>query len=110
MRLKSCANLDTTVLLFEPRRMAQTDQLIDIKAPEIMEAIPHLLAVIRDLGNRSELVKQLVSGEGEWMPRRLQSPKNKHIEAVHRLLRCDCMHLVNQFDFTVFHRFVECNL
>lgn len=41
--------------------MAEIDQSIDIKAPEIMEAIPHLLAVIRDLGARSELVKQLVS-------------------------------------------------
>lgn len=44
--------------------MAQVDPSIDLKAPEIMEAIPHLLAAIRDLGARSELVKQLVSPLG----------------------------------------------
>lgn len=52
-----------TVLLFEPRRLAEIDPLIDPKAPELMEAIPYLLTVIRDIADRSEFVKQLVS----WM-------------------------------------------
>lgn len=49
-----------TVLLFEPRRLAEIDPFVDPKAPELMKAIPHLLAVIRALADRSEFVKQLV--------------------------------------------------
>ena len=48
------------VLLFEPRRLAKSDPLIDVQAPELMEAIPPLLTTIRELGRRSEVVKQLV--------------------------------------------------
>ncbi|KAI1459665.1 hypothetical protein F4805DRAFT_455463 [Annulohypoxylon moriforme] len=72
------------ILLFEPRRLVEVDPLIDPKSPKLMEAIPPLLTVIRDIAGRSEFVKQL------------------HIEAVHRLLRCDCTHLLNQTDFTAF--------
>ena len=50
------------VLLFEPRRLAEVDPSIDPKAPELLEAIPHILTVIRDLADRSEFVRQLVSG------------------------------------------------
>ncbi|KAH8810671.1 hypothetical protein F5884DRAFT_780061 [Xylogone sp. PMI_703] len=49
-----------------------------------MEAIPHLLNIIRNIAQRSEFVKQL------------------HIEAVHRLLRCDCTHLLDEMDFIAF--------
>ncbi|KIW92796.1 uncharacterized protein Z519_06645 [Cladophialophora bantiana CBS 173.52] len=72
------------ILLFEPRRLAETDPFVDPKAPELMEAIPHLLTVVRNIADRSEFVKQL------------------HIEAVLRLLRCDFAHLLNQIDFVAF--------
>ncbi|KIW29061.1 hypothetical protein, variant [Cladophialophora immunda] len=72
------------ILLFEPRRLSETDPFVDPKAPELMEAIAHLLTVIRDIAERSEFVKQL------------------HIEAVLRLLRSDCTHLLNQTDFAAF--------
>lgn len=49
-----------SVLLFEPRRLAELDNLVDPMALELMEAIPHLLTVIRDIADRSEFVKQLV--------------------------------------------------
>ena len=42
--------------------MAELDPLTDPKAPELMEAIPHLLTVIRNIADRSEFVKQLVCG------------------------------------------------
>jgi hypothetical protein len=51
-----------TVLLFEPRRLAEIDPYVDPKAPELMAAIPNLLTVIRDLARRSEGIMQLVSG------------------------------------------------
>lgn len=35
--------------------------MFDPKAPELMDMIPHLLAVIREIADRSEFVKQLVS-------------------------------------------------
>ncbi|KAJ5692592.1 hypothetical protein N7462_002015 [Penicillium macrosclerotiorum] len=73
------------ILLFEPRRLANIDSSVNLKSPELMKAIPYLLTVIRDLGHRSESVKQL------------------HIEAVHRLLRCDFTHVMNQTDFNAFH-------
>ncbi|KIX07462.1 uncharacterized protein Z518_02115 [Rhinocladiella mackenziei CBS 650.93] len=72
------------ILLFEPRRLAEIDPFLDPKAPALMEAIPHLLTVIRDIADRSEFVKQL------------------HVEAVHRLLRCGHSHFLNQTDFTAF--------
>ncbi|KAK5163898.1 uncharacterized protein LTR77_010292 [Saxophila tyrrhenica] len=72
------------ILLFEPRRLAQSDPLVDPKAPELTEAIPYLLTVIRGLADRSEFVKQL------------------HVEAVHRLLRCDCTDLLSQTDLDAF--------
>ncbi|KAJ5775489.1 uncharacterized protein N7511_000500 [Penicillium nucicola] len=73
------------ILLFEPRRLAETDSHVKLKAPEITEAIPHLLMVIRELASRSDIMNHL-----------------KHIEAVHRLLRCDYKHLVNQTDINAF--------
>lgn len=51
----------TIVLLFEPRRLAETDPQVNLKAPEITVAIPHLLTVIRELSNRSDVIKHLVS-------------------------------------------------
>ncbi|EXJ69787.1 uncharacterized protein A1O5_06858 [Cladophialophora psammophila CBS 110553] len=48
------ANWSATVLLFEPRRLAETDPFVDPKAPELMEAIPHLLAVVRNIADRSD--------------------------------------------------------
>lgn len=55
------ANPIVIVLLFEPRRLAEIDPYVDPKAPDFMVAIPDLLTVIRDLGHRSEGVRQLVS-------------------------------------------------
>lgn len=49
------------VLLFEPRRLAERDASIDPKSATLMEAIPHLLTVVRNIAERSEFVKQLVS-------------------------------------------------
>ncbi|OAA76214.1 Transcription factor [Akanthomyces lecanii RCEF 1005] len=74
----------TLVLLFEPRRLAELDPSIDPQSAALMEAIPHLLTVVRSLAARSEFVKQL------------------HIEAVHRLLRCDCAQLLTQTDLDAF--------
>ncbi|KAF5009432.1 hypothetical protein FDECE_4364 [Fusarium decemcellulare] len=72
------------ILLFEPRRLVEVDPLTDPKAPELMEAIPHLLTTIRRIASRSEFVRQL------------------YVEAVHRLLRCDCMHLLTSADLAAF--------
>ncbi|CAH0057908.1 unnamed protein product, partial [Clonostachys solani] len=66
------------VLLFEPRRLAEMDPLVDPKSPQIMEAIPHLLTVVRNLSSRAEFVKHL------------------YIEAVHRLLRFDEYQILGQ--------------
>ena len=41
--------------------MAEIDPSIDLKSPEFMTAIPDLLTVIRDIGRRSEGIRQLVS-------------------------------------------------
>ncbi|KAI8714925.1 Fungal-trans domain-containing protein [Fusarium sp. LHS14.1] len=72
------------ILLFEPRRLAEVDPFTDPKAPELVEAIPHLLNAIRQIARRSEFVRQL------------------HVEAVHRLLQCDCMHLLTKDDLDAF--------
>lgn len=48
------------VLLFEPRRLAELDPSVDPQSAALMEAIPHLLTVVRNLARRSEFVKQLV--------------------------------------------------
>ncbi|OOQ81716.1 hypothetical protein PEBR_42865 [Penicillium brasilianum] len=72
------------ILLFEPRRLAEIDPYVDPKAPDFMVAIPDLLTVIRDLGHRSEGVRQL------------------HVEAVHRLLRFNCGQILNQVDIEAF--------
>ncbi|KAF4467002.1 Transcription factor [Fusarium albosuccineum] len=72
------------ILLFEPRRLVEVDPLTDPKAPELMEAIPHLLTTIRRIASRSEFVRQL------------------YVEAVHRLLRCDCMYLLTNADLAAF--------
>ncbi|VUC23440.1 unnamed protein product [Clonostachys rosea] len=49
------------ILLFEPRRLAETDSLVNSKSPEITEALPTLLTVIRNLAARSEFIKHLSS-------------------------------------------------
>ncbi|RMJ15592.1 hypothetical protein CDV36_004756 [Fusarium kuroshium] len=72
------------ILLFEPRRLAEVDPFTDPKAPELVEAIPHLLTAIREIASRSEFVRQL------------------YVEAIHRLLHCDCMHLLTNNDFAAF--------
>ncbi|CAK7199499.1 hypothetical protein SEUCBS139899_002179 [Sporothrix eucalyptigena] len=68
------------ILLFEPRRLG------DNGADAItLGALPNLLRVIRYLADRSDFVKQL------------------HSEAVHRLLRCDCLSLLEKKDFDAFY-------
>ncbi|KAL2681418.1 hypothetical protein Neosp_009029 [[Neocosmospora] mangrovei] len=62
------------ILLFEPRRLAEVDPFTDPKAPELVEAIPHLLNAIRQIARRSEFVRQL----------------------------CDCMHLLTKDDLDAF--------
>ncbi|KAM0420348.1 hypothetical protein ACHAPT_011890 [Fusarium lateritium] len=47
------------ILLFEPRRLAEVDPFADPKAPELVEAIPHLFTAIREIASRSEFVRQL---------------------------------------------------
>ncbi|KAJ3461154.1 hypothetical protein MRS44_009707 [Fusarium solani] len=66
------------------RRLAEVDPFTDPKAPELVEAIPHLLTAIREIASRSEFVRQL------------------YVEAVHRLLHCDCMHLLTSNDLAAF--------
>ncbi|KAL4875675.1 hypothetical protein BJY04DRAFT_232283 [Aspergillus karnatakaensis] len=48
------------ILLFEPRRLAQVDPSIEPAAPELMEAITHLLTAIRAITKRSEFTRILV--------------------------------------------------
>lgn len=74
----------TPVILFEPRRLASHDAGIDPKSPEFARCIPPLLRVIRDLGRRSAMMKTM------------------HIEAVHRLLRCDWLPLLEPYDLETF--------
>jgi hypothetical protein len=89
------------VLLFEPRRLAELDPSVDPQSAALMEAIPHLLTVVRNLARRSEFVKQLVcAAPAATMTQILTSIK--HIEAVHRLLRCDCAQLLTQMDLDAF--------
>ncbi|CAK7199021.1 hypothetical protein SEUCBS139899_001689 [Sporothrix eucalyptigena] len=73
------------ILLFEPRRLTAIDPNVDPQAPELMEAIPHLLTAIREIAGRSEMVKQL------------------HVEAVHRLLRCECRNPLTRADYDAFY-------
>ncbi|KAJ9635681.1 hypothetical protein H2204_005641 [Knufia peltigerae] len=68
------------ILLFEPRRLAEADSVTDTKAPELIDAVYRLLAVLRDLSARSEILRQL------------------RIEAVHRILKCECGHLLGEAD------------
>ncbi|CEL03760.1 hypothetical protein ASPCAL04904 [Aspergillus calidoustus] len=51
------------ILLFEPRRLASEDPSIDPKAAELVEAITHLLTIIRSIARRSEFIKHLQSIE-----------------------------------------------
>ena len=89
------------VLLFEPRRLAELDPSVDPQSAALMEAIPHLLTVVRSLAARSEFVKQLVcSTRARESTQSLTS--TQHIEAVHRLLRCDCAQLLTQTDLDAF--------
>lgn len=50
-----------TVLLFEPRRLAENDPSVVPQTPEIVEAMSQLLTVLRNIAARSEFVKHLVS-------------------------------------------------
>ncbi|KAI5460118.1 hypothetical protein BGZ63DRAFT_455647 [Mariannaea sp. PMI_226] len=84
-----CAYVALEILLFEPLRLAEVDPSVDPKASDLMEAIPPLLTVIRNIANRSEFVKHL------------------HVEAIHRLLRCECSQFLIQTDLTAFHREYE---
>ncbi|RSH76711.1 uncharacterized protein EHS24_005287 [Apiotrichum porosum] len=68
------------ILLFEPRRLVATDS----NADAIAAAIPPLLALLRIGGRRSEVIRVL------------------HVEAVHRLLRCDYLPLLDSFDLEAF--------
>ncbi|KAL2839002.1 hypothetical protein BJY01DRAFT_257892 [Aspergillus pseudoustus] len=74
------------ILLFEPLRLANEDPSTDPKAPELLEAVTHLLTVIRDIARRSEFIKHL------------------RLEAIHRAARCDCTHLLTQEDLALIRR------
>lgn len=80
----ACSSELTPVILFEPRRLSSIDAGIDPKSPEFARCIPPLLRVIRDLGRRSAMMKTM------------------HIEAVHRLLRCDWVPLLEPYDLETF--------
>ncbi|KAL1887658.1 hypothetical protein Sste5346_010053 [Sporothrix stenoceras] len=73
------------ILLFEPRRLENIDPWPDTAPPDMNEVLPHLLTTIRKVAIRSDFVKQL------------------HIEAVHRLLRCECINLLGKEDFDAFY-------
>jgi hypothetical protein len=49
------------VLLFEPRRLAELDPAFDPRAQDVVDALPPLISVIRNLAKRSDLVRSLVS-------------------------------------------------
>jgi hypothetical protein len=49
------------VLLFEPRRLAELDPSFDPRARDIVDALPPLITVIRNLAKRSDVVRSLVS-------------------------------------------------
>ncbi|KAL2795194.1 hypothetical protein BJX66DRAFT_324856 [Aspergillus keveii] len=71
------------ILLLEPRRLASEDPSINPKASELVEAVTHLLIVIRSIGSRSEFIKHL------------------HLEAIHRVVRCDCTDLLTVEDLAL---------
>ncbi|CAK7213518.1 hypothetical protein SBRCBS47491_001827 [Sporothrix bragantina] len=73
------------IVLFEPRRLDDVDPWPETGPPDMNDVLPHLLTMIREVATRSDFVKQL------------------HIEAVHRLLRCDCIHLLSKEDFDAFY-------
>ncbi|CAK7236122.1 hypothetical protein SEUCBS140593_009511 [Sporothrix eucalyptigena] len=72
------------LLLFEPRRLTDVAPWPDTESPSIVDVLPHLLAVLRQIAERSDFVKQL------------------HVEAVHRLLRFDYLHLLEKRDLDAF--------
>ncbi|KAF4969968.1 hypothetical protein FZEAL_10134 [Fusarium zealandicum] len=72
------------ILLFEPCRLAETDPLVDPKAPELLDAISPLLTVIRNIASRSEYMRQL------------------HVETVYRLTHCGMSHLLSNIDLEAF--------
>jgi hypothetical protein len=47
--------------LFEPRRLAELDPSFDPRARDIVDALPPLITVIRNLAKRSDVVRSLVS-------------------------------------------------
>ncbi|KAL4862121.1 hypothetical protein BDV12DRAFT_179273 [Aspergillus spectabilis] len=71
------------ILLFEPRRLIQTDPSTDPATPELVVAIAHLLTVIRAITKRSEFTRIL------------------YLEALHRLVRCDYTHLLDESDLAL---------
>ncbi|KAL3476664.1 hypothetical protein BJX99DRAFT_258211 [Aspergillus californicus] len=71
------------ILLFEPRRLAGLDESCDPRSPETIQGIIRLLKAIRDISSRSETVQQL------------------YLEAIDRLLRCDCRDLLDRRDLAV---------
>ncbi|KAL3492064.1 hypothetical protein BJX62DRAFT_236497 [Aspergillus germanicus] len=74
------------ILLLEPQRLVSEDPSIDPKASELVEAVTHLLTVIRSIGSRSEFIKHL------------------HLEAIHRVVRCDCTDLLTAEDLALVRR------
>ncbi|CAI7582307.1 unnamed protein product [Penicillium crustosum] len=73
------------ILLFEPRRLASVDYSNDFNTPTLTAGIIHCLTVIRDISIRSTTVKHL------------------YLEAIHRLIKCDCMHLLDPSDLEFIH-------
>ncbi|KAL2831557.1 hypothetical protein BDW59DRAFT_182196 [Aspergillus cavernicola] len=71
------------ILIFEPRRLASAGEPSDPQAPELTGGITLLLTGIRGIAGRSETINHL------------------YAEAVDRLLRCDCAHLLDPGDLTI---------
>ncbi|CAK7234114.1 hypothetical protein SCUCBS95973_008825 [Sporothrix curviconia] len=94
-------------ILFEPRRLEDVDPWPSTSPPDMNDVLPHLLAVIREVATRSDFVKQLVrmtrSPSFGSSPALTDPVLAQHIEAVHRLLRCDCIHLLRKEDFGAFY-------
>lgn len=103
----------TPVLLFEPRRLAAIDPTVNPRADNLMAAIPPLLQVIREIGRRSDMMRLLVSAAErvvDWLlgahhPRshsHSHADIPQHVEAVHRMLRCDLFSLLTSYDLEAF--------
>jgi hypothetical protein len=89
---------DKLVLLFEPRRLAETDPSVNPQSKDIIGALTPLLTVIRDLSMRSEL--RTMVGD-----RKCSSvADHQYPEAVHRLLQCGHADILEPSDWTAFTR------